>query len=112
MQPLLSMVQGNNQSFASPVNRVKITGLWASRSLTMSPSLTFAQRLREYYSDLVFRVAIFSLDLAFWATRMKQWVTRKLGWESQGFEDELERTMRGFAKSNFGVEVAPGAFDG
>ena len=29
-----------------------------------------------------------------------------------GFADELERSMRGFAKSNFGMDVAPSAFEG
>jgi aarF domain-containing kinase len=108
------MVQGNNQSLSSPVNRIKITGLWASRSLTTSPSLTFTERLREYYRYIVFRAVLFSLDLAFWATRTRQWIRARLGGgkEGEGFEDELERTMRGFAKSSFGVEVAPEVFQG
>jgi aarF domain-containing kinase len=106
------MVQGHNQSLLSPVNRIKITSLWASRSLTMSPSLTFMRRLGEYYRHVLFRTAILFLDVAFWMTRARQWIQTKFGWESQGFEDELERTMRGFAKNNLGVEVAPEAFVG
>jgi len=35
-----------------------------------------------------------------------------MGLMSEGFEDELERSMRGFAKSNLGVDVAADAFDG
>jgi aarF domain-containing kinase len=106
------MVQGNNQSLSSPVNRIKITGLWASRSLTTSPALTLPQRLREYYNYFVFRSIILSLDIAFWITRTRQWVRTRLGLVSEGFEDELERNMRGLAKSSLGVEVAPGAFEG
>jgi aarF domain-containing kinase len=106
------MVQGHNQSFSSPVNRIKITSLWASRSLTMSPSLTFTQRLGEYYRHVLFRTATLLLDIAFRMTRARQWLQTKLGWESEGFEDELERTMRGFAKNNLGVEVTPEAFMG
>lgn len=30
----------------------------------------------------------------------------------EGFEDELERKIRGFAKANLGVDVIDGAFDG
>lgn len=52
-----------------------------------------------------------SIDLAFWTNKVRQWIRRMLGKSSLGFEDELERTMRGFAKSAFGVDVAPGVFD-
>jgi len=45
-------------------------------------------------------------------SRVRGWVRRRMGLMSEGFEDELERSMRGFAKSNFGVDVAANAFDG
>jgi aarF domain-containing kinase len=108
------MVQGNNQSLSSPVNRIKMIGLWASRSLTSSSHFTFTERLREYYHDLVFRSVLFSLDIAFWITRTKQWVKARIGLigQGEGFEDELERNMRGFAKSNMGLEISPDAFEG
>jgi aarF domain-containing kinase len=106
------MVQGNNQSLSSPVNRVKIIGLWASGSLIASPSLTFTQKLSEYYHYFLFRAVILSLDIAFWAKRVKQLMKTRLGSDSEGFEDQLERAMRGIAKSNFGIEVAPEAFEG
>lgn len=110
---ILRIVQGNNQALGSPVNRIKITGFWASRSLTSSPSLSISQRLAEYYHYLAFRTIMFSIDVAFWASKVKGWVRGLLGLRVTGsWEDELERSMRGFAKSAFGVDVQPGAFEG
>jgi aarF domain-containing kinase len=45
---------------------------------------------------------------------MRQWVMLRFGFGGQreGFEDELERSMRGFTKNNLGFEVAPNAFEG
>jgi aarF domain-containing kinase len=106
------MVQGNNQTLGSPVNRIKITGYWASRSLVSSPNLTLSRRVGEYWYYILFRGVMFSLDVVFWTNRVKGWMRRKMGLASEGFEDELERSMRGFAKSNFGVDVAADAFDG
>jgi aarF domain-containing kinase len=54
-----------------------------------------------------------SLDLAFWKSRFTQWIRGRLGLRPGfGFEDEMERSMRVFAKANMGVDVAPGAFSG
>ncbi|KZT04793.1 ABC1-domain-containing protein [Laetiporus sulphureus 93-53] len=108
----MRIVQGNNQSFGSPVNRIRITGSWASRSLTLSPNLTLAQRLKEYKNYFKFLLATFMIDLAFWANRVRQWMRHKMGLTSEGFEDELERSMRGFAKRNLGIELGPGVFEG
>ena len=96
----------------SPVNRIKITGYWASASLTTSTNLTWSERAKEYWHYFVFRGIMLSLDLAFWTSKVRQWVRLKLGKSSIGFEDELERTMRGFAKSTLGIDVAPGVFEG
>jgi aarF domain-containing kinase len=87
------MVQGNNQSLGSPVNRIKITGYWASRSLTSNRNLTLPQRVREYWYYIVFRGVMLSLDLAFLTSRVRGWVRRRMGLMSEGFEDELERSM-------------------
>lgn len=108
----MRIVQGNNQMFGSPVNRIRITGEWASRSLTRDPGLSRKQRLREYVGYLGFVLITLSIDLAFWAARTRQWISLRLGWASGGFEDELERTMRGIAKTNFGVDIAETAFEG
>lgn len=103
---------GNNQIFGSPVNRIRITGYWASRSLTTSPSLNFVERFREYTNYFSFLVATFVIDMAFWTSKINQWIRIRFGMTNEGFEDQLERTMRGFAKSNFGVDIADDAFQG
>lgn len=62
---------------------------------------------------MVFRSAMISLDIVFWASKARQWVmSRFFGRYAEGFEEELERSMRGFAKSNFGVEVSADVFEG
>ena len=70
------------------------------------------QHLREYASYIAFLLATFALDAAFFATRLRQVVRGLLGFSSLNFEDELEKTMRGFAKSNFGVDISDSAFSG
>lgn len=75
-------------------------------------NLTLTERTKEYWHYLVFRGAMFSIDMAFWVSKVRQWVRRMLGRPTIGFEDELERAMRGVAKSTFGIDVAPGAFQG
>lgn len=70
------------------------------------------QRLHEYYRYVVFLTAMFSIDVAFWTSKMKQWIRMRMGLKVEGFEDELERTMRGLAKSNFGIDIAENAFEG
>lgn len=67
------------------------------------------------------------LDVAFYYTRLKQrvsaalaplaggesWVGRKLReWGRAGFEDEMEKRMRGFAKKSLGMDVDKGVFNG
>ncbi|KAL7277893.1 hypothetical protein ACG7TL_008842 [Trametes sanguinea] len=128
----MRIVQGNNQAYGSPVNRIRITGYWASRSLltphplspTPSPSSlslisrrALAARLRALAQYLVFRAVMLSSDVLFWAARTRQWlarvVLRRAGAGSgDGFEDGLERTMRDFAKENFGVDIPENVFDG
>ena len=106
------IVQNNNQMLGSPVNRIRITGTWASRSLAWHRDLTLRRRAREYVSHMGFVLVMFTIDFAFWMSKVKQWVKIKLGLTSEGFEDELEKTMRGFAKNNFGVEMSENAFEG
>lgn len=96
----------------SPVNRIRITGEWASRSLTSDPMLTLTQRLREYAGYLGFLTLMLSIDFVFYATRLRQWISLQLGRNTKSFEDQLEQTMKGFAKDNFGVEIAETAFEG
>ena len=94
------------------MNRIRITGNWASRSLVTSQHLTFALRLREAFQHLFYLSVMLSIDVLFWASKVRQWVAHRLGREGESFEDELERSMRNFAKSNFGIDVPQGVFDG
>lgn len=107
---LTCLCTGNNQSFGSPVNRIRITGYWASRSLVDSQKLTVTQRVQEVWRYLIFLTIMLSIDVAFWTSKVKQWMW--LGRKGEGFEDEIERTMRSLAKSNFGIDIATDAFDG
>ncbi|KAI0363112.1 ABC1-domain-containing protein [Pilatotrama ljubarskyi] len=108
----MRIVQGNNQSFGSPVNRIRITGYWASRSLATSHHMSLSRRIREMFSHLVFLSVMLTTDVLFWATKVRQWFWRHFGRKSESFEDELERTMRDFAKSNFGVDIPENVFEG
>ncbi|KAJ8514198.1 hypothetical protein ONZ45_g8251 [Pleurotus djamor] len=110
----MRIVQGNNQAFGSPVNRIRITGYWASRSLTTMPHTSFVDRLRESWHHVIFRSIMLTLDLWFYSSKISQWVRKRLGlaWEHKGFEDELEKAMRDSAKANFGIDVPPDVFEG
>ncbi|KAJ7499643.1 ABC1 family-domain-containing protein [Mycena latifolia] len=111
----MRMVQGNNKTLGSPVNRIKITGFAASRALTRgTPHASLRTRLHEYYHYAIFRAVMLSLDFAFLLARTRQWLWRVfgLGRDGMGFEDEIERSVRGLAKSSFGMDVGADAFDG
>ncbi|TFK25857.1 ABC1-domain-containing protein [Coprinopsis marcescibilis] len=114
----MRMVQGNNQAFGSPVNRIKITGNWASRALFRDNKLSGTERLREWWHHLIFRTVMFTIDVIFWQNKFFSWLhqirDRLLGRppQSLNFEDELERNMRDFAKDNWGLDVPQSAFVG
>ncbi|TBU43047.1 ABC1-domain-containing protein [Dichomitus squalens] len=108
----MRIVQGNNQSFGSPVNRVRITGYWASRFLVTSHKLATGRRIREFFNHFIFMSVLFTSDIIFWATKIRQWAWHLSGRKGQSFEDELEASMRSFAKSNFGIDVPASAFEG
>ena len=55
---------------------------------------------------------MFSIDFAFWKNKVVGWVRWTLGLRVEGFEDELERNIRGFAKASLGINVSNGVFDG
>ena len=89
----LRIVQGNNQFLGSPVNRVKITGTWASRALVEQEGLSLAQRWSEYGRHIVFRIVLVGSDAFWWWSRVRQWFG--LG---KGMDDDIEQGMKSMAK--------------
>ncbi|PNS16009.1 ABC1 family protein [Sphaceloma murrayae] len=102
----LRIVQGNNQFLGSPVNRIKITGVWASRALAEEKGIGIKERTRLYLSHLVFRTVLLGSDLVWWWSRLRQWVG-----VGQGMDDDIEQSMRNMAKG-FGIEMQHGVFEG
>lgn len=102
----MRIVQGNNQYMGSPVNRVKMMGEWASRSLFMDPSLSWPERLRNRWRHLLFKGVMLGSDVLFYYYKVRQWLG--LG---GGMEDEIEESMRKMGKE-MGVELQHGVFEG
>ncbi len=129
----LRIIQANNQYLGSPVNRIKLTGMWASRAVTraeagletiaqlkaggqpvvprtsLSIRGVFSQWDRAFHAvmrEAVFRFVLLSSDLFFWITRIRQWAG--IG---GGMEDELEAQMRSVA-SGLGVQLNSSIFEG
>ncbi|KAF7187586.1 ABC1 family protein lscO [Pseudocercospora fuligena] len=102
----LRIVQGNNQFLGSPVNRVKITGYWASRALTEDRDATVGQRWKEYGRHLLFRFVLFGTDIWFYYAKLRQ----VLG-IGKGMDDDIEESMKKMAEG-MGVELQHGVFDG
>ena len=102
----LRIVQGNNQFLGSPVNRIKITGNWASRSLVESPDLSFAEKVKNFGRHMIFKFVLLSSDVVFYGAKVKQFFGM-----GNGMEDDLENQMRHMAK-DLGVELNHGVFDG
>ncbi|KLJ08863.1 aarF domain-containing kinase [Blastomyces silverae] len=100
------IVQANNQFLGSPVNRIKITGIWASRALVESPELALADKIRNYGRHVIFRLVLLSSDIWFYVSKMRQ----LLGW-GRGMEDDLEAQMQNMAKE-MGVELHQNIFEG
>ncbi|RMZ81294.1 hypothetical protein DV737_g2570, partial [Chaetothyriales sp. CBS 132003] len=102
----LRIVQGNNQYFGSPVNRIKLTGNWAARALGEDKQLPLSQRWRNYGSYLVMRVVLLGSDVWFYYSKFKQLLGR-----GKGMEDDVERHMAKIAK-DYGVDMQHGVFEG
>jgi len=102
----LRIVQGNNQFLGSPVNRIKITGTWASRALAESRDLPLGERVANYGRHALFRLALLGTDLVWWWARIRQLLG--LG---GGMDEEIEQQMRKMAKG-MGFELQHGVFDG
>ena len=102
----LRIVQGNNQYLGSPVNRLKITGTWASRALVDSPDLKISDRITNFGRHLLFKFVLLSTDLVFYGSKVRQF----FGF-GKGMEDDIEAHMKGMAK-DYGVELNHEVFEG
>ncbi|KAF5511883.1 ABC1 family protein [Colletotrichum aenigma] len=102
----MRIVQGNNQYLGSPVNRVKMMGQWASRSLYEDPNLPWARRVGNAWRHFVFKGVLALTDVAFYFFKIRQW----LGFGG-GMEDEMEKRMKDIAQ-DFGVELQHEVFEG
>ncbi|KXX82610.1 putative aarF domain-containing protein kinase 1 [Madurella mycetomatis] len=102
----MRIVQGNNAYMGSPVNRVKMMGEWASRSLFQDQNLPWRQRAVNMWQHLLFKAVLFISDVAFYYFRIKQ----LLGY-GKGMEDEVEERLKSVAK-DFGVELQHDVFEG
>lgn len=102
----MRIVQGNNQFLGSPVNRIKITGNWASKALTENLDLSFSERWKFYGSHLLFKVVLFATDAFWWYS----WLKQRFG-RGKGMDDEMEEQMRKMMK-DYGVEMNHNVFEG
>lgn len=102
----MRIVQGNNQYLGSPVNRIKLTGSWASRSLVDSPDLSTSERVKNFGRHLIFKCVLFTSDIVFYISKVRQ--TFGFG---GGMEDDIEAQMKSMAK-DMGIELQHSVFEG
>lgn len=102
----MRIVQGNNQYLGSPVNRIKITGNWASRALAEDSNLNITERWRNYGSHIVFKLVLLASDAYFYFSKFKQFIGR-----GKGMDDDMEESMRKMAKE-YGIEMQHSVFEG
>ncbi|KAK3383560.1 ABC1 family-domain-containing protein [Lasiosphaeria ovina] len=102
----MRIVQGNNQYLGSPVNRVKMMGEWASRSLFEDRNLPWRERFTNVWQHLLFKAVLTMTDVVFYFFKIRQWLGR-----GGGMEDEVEAHMKSVAK-DFGVELQHDVFEG
>jgi aarF domain-containing kinase len=102
----MRIVQGNNQYLGSPVNRIKITGNWASRSLSEDRHLNFSERWKNYGSYIYFKVVLLMSDAYFYFSKFKQFLGK-----GKGMDDDVEEHVRKMAK-DYGINMQHGVFEG
>lgn len=73
----MGIVQGNNRFLGSPVNRIKLTGLWANRALLEEelegPNVGLVQRARNALQHLYFHAVLLGTDVVFYTSKLRQW---------------------------------------
>jgi aarF domain-containing kinase len=97
-----SIVQGNNRFLGSPVNRIKLIGLYAVRAVKRDgdEQATLKQALST-------RAALFALDLTFWWSQVRQYFGYGGGFEEElkEAEDRQLREMKDVVAELLGVVV-------
>ncbi|KAL8706912.1 MAG: hypothetical protein Q9201_000072 [Fulgogasparrea decipioides] len=102
----MRIVQGNNQYLGAPVNRIKIMGNWASRSLVDSPDLSYGEKLLNLGRHFLFKLVLFSTDVVFYTSKIAQFFGRK-----KNLEDDMEVSMKKMA-GDMGFELNHSVFEG
>lgn len=102
----MRIVQGNNQYLGSPVNRIKITGNWASRALSEDRDLSWSDRWKFYGSHLIFKLVLVATDVLFYAGKVRQFFGT-----GKGMEDDIEHHMKKMAK-DAGFDLNHDVFEG
>ncbi|KAK4660574.1 hypothetical protein QC762_120230 [Podospora pseudocomata] len=102
----MRIVQANNANMGSPVNRIKIMGVWASRSLWQDKGLGWRERVGNAWRHLLFKGVLWASDAVWWFFRVKQLLGR-----GGGMEDEVEVKMREMARE-MGIELQHDVFAG
>ncbi|KAL8897302.1 MAG: hypothetical protein Q9192_002653 [Flavoplaca navasiana] len=102
----MRIVQGNNQYLGAPVNRIKIMGNWASRSLADSPDLSYGAKLMNLGRHMLFKLVMFSTDVLFYSSKVAQIFGRK-----SNLEDDMEASMKKMV-GDMGFELNHNVFEG
>lgn len=102
----MRIVQGNNQYLGSPVNRIKITGSWASRALSEDMNRPWSERWKFYGSHLIFKLVLLATDVVFYAGKVRQYFGT-----GKGMEDDIENHMKRMAM-DAGFDLNHGVFEG
>lgn len=107
----MGIVQGNNRFLGSPVNRMKLTGLWASRALLEDerhrPDVGVVQRTRNALQHVLFHLVLLGTDVVFYTSKLRQWAGLGGGMEQdikEAEEKQLEQ-MKLMVKDVFQVEL-------
>ncbi|KAL8727968.1 MAG: hypothetical protein Q9166_005733 [cf. Caloplaca sp. 2 TL-2023] len=102
----MRIVQGNNQYLGAPVNRIKIMGDWASRSLVERSDLSYGEKLLYLGRHLLFKFVMFSTDVVFYSSKVAQFFGRK-----SNLEDDVEASMKKMA-GDMGFDLNHSVFEG
>lgn len=90
-----SLLQGCNRYYGSPVNRVKIMAVQASRSYSklkhQKESSWVVRHWKSFWESVRFGVAVWVLDSVFIAVKIRQWFASKDKKEEYGLEAIIEK---------------------